>query len=234
VLKDSRHPQNVTRAARPVSSAVPAVTKRSDANLLEGERQVDREAARYAQLIRSVQAGDRHAMETLLMRAQEVAYRFSLLVCGRPDDADDAMQEALLKTFRFAAKIREPEAFRAWLYRTVRNACLIGRRKRVDEPAQLVSLDESRSPSGEGPDRSVDVVEPSRDPEQRAINAALRTRLARALHALPRPYRVVVFLREIEGLSTREVGEVIGISEANVKTRLHRARLMLREQLERP
>ena len=57
------------------------------------------------------------------MKAQEVAYRFSLLVCGRADDADDAMQEALLKTYRYAARIREPEAFRAWLYRTVRNAC---------------------------------------------------------------------------------------------------------------
>ena len=75
------------------------------------------------------------------MRAQEVAYRFSLLVCGRPDDADDAMQEALLKTYRFAARIREPEAFRAWLYRTVRNACLINRRKRktLDEIALKIA-----------------------------------------------------------------------------------------------
>lgn len=165
------------------------------------------------------------------MRAQEVAYRFSLLVCGRPDDADDAMQEALLKTFRHVAKIREPEAFRAWLYRTVRNACLIGRRRRVDEPSHLLSLDDPH-PGEEGNERTVDVVETSRGPEEQAINSALRSRLARALQAVPRPYRVVVFLREIEGLSTREVGEVLGISEANVKTRLHRARVMLREQLE--
>ena len=186
----------------------------------------------YAGLVRAVQQGDQAAMEQLLMRAQEVAYRFSLLVCGRADDADDAMQEALLKTYRYAARIREPEAFRAWLYRTVRNACLLGRRKRVNEPLHLLSLDE---PAGgqDGSERSVDAVDPSRDPEEQALNTSLRNRLEHALHQIPRPYRVVVFLREVEGLSTREVAKVLRISEPNVKTRLHRARVMLREQLER-
>jgi RNA polymerase sigma-70 factor, ECF subfamily len=208
-----------------------AVTKSAQENLLKEERGAAPDADSYAGLVRSVQAGDQHAMETLLMRAQEVAYRFSLLVCGRPDDADDAMQEALLKTYRYAARIREPEAFRAWLYRTVRNACLIGRRKRAHEPDHLVSLDEDAG-DGEGHDRQVDAVDPARNPEGQAINASLRERLRRSLSAIPRSYRVVVVLREIEGLSTREVAEVLGISEANVKTRLHRARVLLREHLE--
>jgi RNA polymerase sigma-70 factor (ECF subfamily) len=208
------------------------VTKSRKSNLQEGDNPAAREGATYADLVRSVQAGDERAMETLLMRAQEVAYRFSLLVCGRPDDADDAMQEALLKTYRYAARIREPEAFRAWLYRTVRNACLIGRRKKANEPDHFVSLDDDGSGNGARHERQVDAVDPSSDPEDQAINASLRSRLRRSLSAIPRPYRVVVVLREIEGLSTREVAEVMGISEANVKTRLHRARLLLRELLE--
>jgi RNA polymerase sigma-70 factor, ECF subfamily len=207
------------------------VTKSRAANLQEEGNPVVREGSTYAALVRSVQAGDQRAMETLLMRAQEVAYRFSLLVCGRPDDADDAMQEALLKTYRYAARIREPEAFRAWLYRTVRNACLIGRRKRANEPDHIMSLDEGGG-DGDGHERRVDAVDPTADPEDQAINASLRARLRRSLSAIPRPYRVVVVLREIEGLSTREVAKVMGISEANVKTRLHRARLLLRELLE--
>ena len=204
------------------------MTKPRKPNLHEEEPRTDRDGATYADLVRLVQAGDQGAMESLLMRAQEVAYRFSLLVCGRPDDA---MQEALLKTYRFAARIREPEAFRAWLYRTVRNACLIGRRKRAHEPDYFVPLDDGAG-DGDGRERQVDAVDPAHGPEEQAINASLRSRLTRSLAAVPRAYRVVVVLREIEGLSTREVADVLSISEANVKTRLHRARLLLREQLE--
>jgi RNA polymerase sigma-70 factor (ECF subfamily) len=186
----------------------------------------------YAALVRAAQGGSAPAMERLLMRAQEAAYRFSQLVCGRADDADDAMQEALLKTYRYAARIREPEAFRAWLYRTVKNACLIGRRRRVDEPSHILSIDDVAA-NHEGSRLAVHPVDRARRPDEAALNSALRTRLRDALAALPSSYRVIVFLREIEGLSTREVAKVAGISEANVKTRLHRARVMLREELEK-
>ncbi len=166
------------------------------------------------------------------MRAQEVAYRFSQMVCGHAEDADDAMQEALLKTYRYATRIREPQAFKTWLYRTVKNACLIGRRRRVDEPAFLVSLDDMM-PTPRGDHQRVEAVDPGQRPDEQAVNSALRRRLRSAFSALPPSYRLVVFLREMEGLSTREVAKVAGISEANVKTRLHRARLFLRQELEK-
>ncbi len=186
----------------------------------------------YAPLVRAAAGGDRPAMERLLMRAQEVAFRFSVLVCGHADDAEDVMQEALLKTYRYVSKIRDPEAFRTWLYRTVRNACLMKRRRRVDEPSHFESIDAAAMPDGARRAAVADVADAGRLPDEVAMNRWLGRRLRGALASLPGSYRVIVLLREVEGLSTREVATVTGLSEANVKTRLHRARLMLRELLE--
>jgi RNA polymerase sigma-70 factor (ECF subfamily) len=205
------------------------VTNLKKRNPLEVERSEDGARDEYADLIRSAASGDAAAVDRLLMRAQEVAWRFSTSVCGHADDAEDAMQEALIKTYRYVGRIRDPRAFKPWLYRTVRNACLMGRRKRADEPARLRSLDEVVGSSGH-PMR-IDAPDPGKNPEQLADNAALRRRLRRALRTLPPPYRAVVFLREMEGLSTREVAKVMGMSEDNVKTRLHRARVQLQEAL---
>ena len=208
-----------------------AVTKPTESN--PSVRGRDSRGTDYAALLVAAQGGSQAAMERLLMKAQEIAYRFSLHVCGHADDADDAMQEALLKTYRYAAQIKEPAAFKTWLYRTVKNACLIGRRRRVDEPARLHSLDEMTV----GPDGSlhrIDAEDHGRRPDQVLENSRLRQSLHRALQTLQPESRLIVFLREVEGLSTRDVAEIVGISEANVKTRLHRARLRLRRHLEAP
>ena len=205
------------------------VTKSQRMNPVHEERSADPVQDEYADLVRSAATGDAEALERLLMRAQEVAWRFSTAVCGHGDDAEDAMQEALIKTYRYVGRIREPGAFRPWLYRTVRNACLMGRRKKAGEPARLQSLDEVL-PGPHGPTRP-DAPHPGKNPEQLADNAGLRRRLRRALRKLPAPYRAIVFLREMEGLSTREVARVMGISEDNVKARLHRARVQLQANL---
>lgn len=176
----------------------------------------------YADLL--AQLGGRHdaaAMERLLVDAQALAYRFSLLVCGHTEDAEDAMQDALLQTYRNARRIRQPRAFRTWLYRTVKNACLMSRRTRAAEPARLGSLD----------DEALEVAGEEPNPEELSAATAERRHFQNAFRQLPRPYRLVAFLRDVEGLSTREVAEVAGISEANVKQRLHRARAMLKEAL---
>jgi RNA polymerase sigma-70 factor (ECF subfamily) len=207
------------------------VTKSSRPNPLHQEGSPDPVQEEYASLVRSAAAGDAEALDRLLLRAQEVAWRFSTSVCGHANDAEDAMQEAMIKTYRYVGRIREPEAFRPWLYRTVRNACLMGRRKKAGEPTRLQSLDEVL-PGSDGRTRP-DAPHPGKNPEQLADNAALRRRLRKALHSLPGPYRAIVFLREMEGLSTREVAKVMGMTEDNVKTRLHRARIQLQKDLGR-
>ena len=207
------------------------VTKNQRMNPVHQEGSTDLVQDEYADLVRAAATGDAEALDRLLMRAQEVAWRFSTAVCGHADDAEDAMQEALIKTYRYVGRIREPEAFRSWLYRTVRNACLMGRRKKAGEPARLQSLD-GVLPGPDGRARP-DAPHPGKNPEQLADNAGLRRRLRKALRALPGSYRAIVFLREMEGLSTREVAKVMGISEENVKTRLHRARVQLQADLGR-
>jgi len=202
------------------------VTKSADVNLSNAP---DGVAADYARLVRAAASGDRASMEGLLLRAQEVAFRFSLLVCGHPEDAEDVMQDALLKTYRHVRQIRDPLAFRTWLYRTVRNACLIKRRRRVGEPSLMEPVEPPADSPGQG---ALQVADAGKRPDELAIDNWRNARLEAALQALTPMYRVIVVLREIEGLSTREVADVLGISEANVKTRLHRARTKLRAQLE--
>jgi RNA polymerase sigma-70 factor (ECF subfamily) len=152
-------------------------------------------------------------------------------VCGGPDDAEDVAQEALLKTYQHAGRIRRPDAFRSWLYRTVRNACLMHRRVHAGEPRHLLSL-EAAGPGGQAP--ADELRDPARDPEDLAINNRLRERLRQAFASLPPAYREVMVLRDVNGLSTREAARSLGMSEDSVKTRLLRARRMLRRQLERP
>jgi RNA polymerase sigma-70 factor (ECF subfamily) len=188
----------------------------------------DSASAEYARLIQEAATGSEEAMERLLARTQDVARRYSQLVCGGASDADDTMQDALLKTYRYVRRIRDPHAFRTWLFRTVRNACLMNRRRRVGEPDHYVSVEQPRD--GEG--GAQDVPDPGRPPDDLAMQGVLRRRLRAALADLPPTYRAVVLLRDVEGLSTRDVATLMKISEDNVKTRLRRARVMLREKLD--
>lgn len=180
-------------------------------------------------VVAAAMAGDRDAIERLLMDAQELAWRFSMTVCGHPEDAEDAMQEALVRTYRHLPQLRQPGSFRPWLYRTVRNACLMSRRRRVDEPRHFLSLEDLLPAPGTRPAK--DARAAHRTPEQLVINGRLRRRLKAAMGKLPAPFRAVVFLREMEGLSTREAAAALGITEDNVKARLHRARLFLQKEL---
>jgi RNA polymerase sigma-70 factor (ECF subfamily) len=186
--------------------------------------------AEYAILVRAAAAGDREAMERLLMRAQEVAFRFSLLACGHAEDAEDVMQDALLKTYQHVSRITDPDAFRTWLYSTVRNACLMKRRRRAGEPVRFESIEQGAH-AASGENAPIDFADRAPSVDQQLIDDWADARLRHALKKLPPAYRVIILLREMEGLPTKEVAAITGYSEANVKQRLRRARLMLRREL---
>ena len=138
------------------------------------------------------------------------------------------MQDVLLKTCRYAATIRKPDEFDAWVYRTSRNACLMRSRRHAGEPEELLSIDPWGRVAG---GREIGPPVTTCDQEVRLMRECVRARVGRSLRELDRSYRKVLLLRDVEGLSTKQAAAALGLSEANIKVRLHRARRLLRRGL---
>jgi RNA polymerase sigma-70 factor (ECF subfamily) len=168
-------------------------------------------------LLAAIHRGDRAALEALLERHERQIYRFGLRMCGNEEDAREVLQETLLAAFKNIASFRGDAALSTWLYQIARSFC-IKERRRARHPAE--SLDERDAPAEERP-------APDAQTHAREVGAAL----AAAIGALPADRREVVVLRDVEGLSAEEAAAVIGIEVGALKSRLHRARLELRENL---
>ena len=150
-------------------------------------------------------------------------------VCGSHEDAQDTAQETLIRLARQLREFPDARALAVWLYKVAKTQCLMSRRKSKFAPAQMLSLDALMpkdsvlSPAGT---KSWQIT-----PEEIVLNQELRGRLEDAILALPKHYRLVLILRDMEQLDTREVAEVMGISEETTKMRLHRARVFVRNAL---
>jgi RNA polymerase sigma-70 factor (ECF subfamily) len=175
-----------------------------------------------AALIERAQAGDEAALEALLSRHEGRILRFARQACGHEADAEDVLQETLLTMVGALPGFRGEAALDTWLFTVARRACLHRRRKaaRRQSIAPRVDLDAAEA-----------VADPGPDPERLAEREQLAVRVSAALDALDEKYRGVLVLRDVEGLTAPEVGEVLGLSVAAVKSRLHRARAQLREAL---
>jgi RNA polymerase sigma-70 factor (ECF subfamily) len=171
-----------------------------------------------AELLAAIRTGDRDALETLLRRHADRIYRFGIRMCRHPDDAQDVLQETMLAVARSAAQFRGDASFAGWLFSIVRNTCARKRRKRKHEPEAVESID-APLPSA--------AAEPDEDLERRRLGHALEV----AIGELQPMYREVLMLRDVEGLSAKETAAALQLSVAAVKTRLHRARVDLRERL---
>jgi RNA polymerase sigma-70 factor (ECF subfamily) len=156
-------------------------------------------------------------------------YRFAQRLCGSPEDAKDLVQETFLSAYRSLKNFRGESSVSTWLYTIAAHACQRMRRKRKGEPERELSLD-ALIPTPDG-DMPLQVPGDDLSPEERLEYKELRRSLFAAVQKLPKKYRMVLVLRDMEGLSAREVGAVMGLTERAVKSRLHRARLFVRHEL---
>ncbi|HEY7531879.1 MAG TPA: RNA polymerase sigma factor [Nitrospiraceae bacterium] len=159
----------------------------------------------------------------------DLIYRYANRLCGEVEAAKDLVQETFLNAYRGYKDFRGDAQISTWLYTIASRACLRMRRKRKGEPERELSLEEF-VPTSEGEFR-LQVPMDGLTPEQAFQNKELRRALNQAIDKLPKKYRLVLVLRDMEGLSAKEVGTVMGLNERAVKSRLHRARLFVRREL---
>lgn len=176
------------------------------------------------ELVDAARAGDRAALERLLERHQGAVYRFGMKMCREPEDAKDVLQETLFAAARTIPGFRGSSSVSTWLYTIARSFCVKKRRTSKFAPEQLERLEAEDGVALQVPD-------PGRDPEQDTSGRQLQATLDAAIRALDPAYREVLVLRDVEGLSAAEVAEVMGISVDAVKSRLHRARVAVRERV---
>lgn len=188
---------------------------------------MDRGKAPVEFSLEALKSGDRAEFARLVETYYELIYRLAYKMLNDPQEAEDILQETFLKAYRYIDGFDGRSSLSTWLYRIATNEALMSlRRKKLD----TVSMDETLD-TMEGEVEPIQIVDWCCLPEAELMSAEAQARLNQATEKLPATLRVVFVLRDIQGLSTREVAEVLSLSETAVKTRLSRARLRLREDL---
>jgi RNA polymerase sigma-70 factor (ECF subfamily) len=180
-------------------------------------------------LVKAAKAGEMSAFEELVRRYDRNIFRIAQHITQNREDAEDVTQDAFLKAYQNLASFQEQSKFYTWLVRIAVNESLMRLRKR--RTAKTVSIDEDVQTEEDSVPREVADWAPN--PEQLYNQAELKDILSRTIQGLPSSFRTVFVLRDVEGLSTEETAEALGLSVPAVKSRLLRARLQLRERLNR-
>jgi len=173
----------------------------------------------------AAQGGDRRALEQLLGAHAAQVERFAARMCRHAADAEDVTQETLIAAARTVGNFRGDAAVSTWLFRIARSFCIKQRRRGRSVRQADTSLDDVRSPEAKT------LADAAAGPEATLHDRQLGRALQGAIEALAPMYREVLLLRDVEGLSANEVSEVLGIRVDAVKTRLHRARIAVRDKM---
>ena len=179
-------------------------------------------------LVHAAKQGDMTAFEQLVERHTAMIFRVAMHIMNSREDAEDIVQDAFLKAFLNLQRFEERSRFSTWLTRIAVNAALM--KLRSSRRATTISIDQE---ADDGNTLADNVADWKPNPEQLYSQAELREILQRALASLPHSQRVVFLFRDVEGVSVAGTAEMLGLSIPNVKGRLFRARLKLREHLSR-
>ena len=185
------------------------------------------------ELVRRAQAGDLQAFELLTTRYEARVYSLALRILAHPQDAQDVTQQTFLSALENLKGFRGEASFATWLFRVATHAALkVIRRRRAVQTVSLEAATEGDETTGTVPHPEY-IADWRQSPEQLAQRHEIQQLLEAALAQLDEKHRLVFVLRDIQGFSIKETAQALGLSEANTKVRLLRARLQLREQLTR-
>jgi RNA polymerase sigma-70 factor (ECF subfamily) len=178
--------------------------------------------------LEALKTGDREAFARLVDETSVHIYRVALQILGDDQDAEDVLQETYIKAFRALPDFEGRSSLKTWLYRIAVNEALMLVRKRKP---QTISVEENTPFDAEAESDEMEIVDFCCLPEGELISSESRRFLDQAVQNLPANLRVVFVMRDMEGFSIQETAEALNLSENNVKTRLLRARLHLRQEL---
>ncbi len=176
------------------------------------------------EIIEKAQSGDRQALSDLIRRYEQTVYNFSFKICRNKEKAENTMQETFLSMVKSLSQFTGSSKLSTWLYTVVSNHCLMMARSQKKHEYTPIEDDENLI-------NDKDVADWSVSPGNVTENNELKEMLDKAISKLEPDYRIVFLLRDVEGLSTEETGEIVNLSVPAVKSRLHRARAFLRNEL---
>ena len=188
-----------------------------------------------SEIVKRVRAGDRALFEILMRRHNQQIYRAARAIVKNETEVEDVMQQAYINAYLHLDQFEERSQFSTWLTRIAVNEAIARREKtktaeRINERLEENRVEKNRVEKNRG--IAVDTFTSSQpSPEHQAYARELQRVLEQAVDELPDTYRAVFMLRDVEGLSTSETGEGLGLGEEAVKTRLHRARAMIRRSV---